>query len=120
MKKESEIEFYPGFYVDIMIVADVVDRKHGPVFLGMPSFWPKAGKICGSLRRHAQHYYCRALVVVNQRPKFAARVSKGPFRYDIFPRFRVALRGIARVDECFWGELGNAQLPNGSREISYI
>lgn len=113
----SEIASHPGFYVGVMIVADVVDRKHRSVFLGMPAFRPEAGKICGPLRRYAQHHYRCALIVVNQRPKFAARVSKGPFCYDIFSRFRVALHGIARANECFGEKLGNARLLNGSREI---
>lgn len=82
-----------------MIVADMVDREHGAVLLGVSPFRPKAGKICRPLGRHAQHHHRGALVVINQRPEFTARVSKGPFRYNIFSWFRVALRSA--VDECF-------------------
>lgn len=81
-----------------MIVADVIDREHGSVFLRVPSFRPKARKICGSLRRYAQHHHRGAFIVVNQRPEFTASVPKRPFRYNIFSRFRVALRGT-RIDE---------------------
>lgn len=102
----SDVPSYPGFYIRVMVMADMVDREHGAIFLRMSSFRPKAREICRSLRWHAQYHYSGALVVVNQGPEFAARVPKGPFCYDIFSRFRVTLRGT-RVDECFWEELGN-------------
>lgn len=101
-----------------MIVADVINCKHGPVFLGMPSFRPKAGKICRSLRWHAQHHYRGAFIVVNQRPEFTARVSKGPFRYDIFSWFRVTLHSMI-VDECFLEELGNDRFYRIYRDIYF-
>lgn len=84
---------HPSFNVRVMIMADVIDREHGSVLLGVPSFRPKTRKVCGSLRRYAQHHHRGAFVVVNQRPKFTARVPKRPFRYNIFSRFRVTLHG---------------------------
>jgi len=48
-----------------MIVADVINREYGSVFLGVSSFRPKTGKIRGSLRWHTQYYHRGAFVVVN-------------------------------------------------------
>lgn len=98
---------HPGFYVGVMIVADVVDREHRAVFLRVPALRPEAGEIRRALRRHAQHHHRCTLVVVNQGPEFAARVSKGPFRHDVFPRLRVSLRRAREVDKCSHKELGN-------------
>lgn len=102
-----------------MIVADVVNREHRPVFLGMPSFRPEARKTRGSLRGYAQHHHRGAFVVINQRPEFTARMSKGPFRYDIFSRFRVALRGMT-LNECSLEELGSDCQIYRKKCVTYI
>ena len=89
--KEQRVASHPGLDVRVVIVADVINREDRAVFLRVFPLGPEAGEVGGARRWHAQHHHRRALVIVNQGPKLAARVPQWPFRYDVLPGLRVTL-----------------------------